>query len=203
MKMITKTLLCLSVAALMPVGASAKVVTGSMAPDVEVTDSNGKVRKLSEFRGKNVVLEWTNHGCPFVKKHYSGGNMQGLQKDARADDVVWLSVVSSAPGKQGHITAAQANELTATRGAAPSAVLLDESGAKGRAYAAKTTPHMYVVDKKGTLVYQGAIDSDSSIRRSSIDGATNYVSAALASLKVGSPIAQAETKPYGCSVKYN
>lgn len=182
--------------------ASAKIATGSTVADMQVTDSNGTVHNLSDFAGKNVVLEWTNDGCPYVKKHYSSGNMQALQKEAAADGTVWLSVISSAPGKQGHVSGAEANILTETRGAAPAAVILDESGVKGRTFSAKTTPHMYVIDASQTLVYQGAIDDDRSANPMKAKTANNYVSAALDAIEAGTPVATAETTPYGCSVKY-
>ncbi len=182
--------------------ALAKVTTGSVATDIQVLDSNNNLRTLSEFKGKKVVLEWTNHRCPYVKKHYGSGNMQSLQKQAAADGVVWLSVISSAPGKQGHVSAERANELTTSRGASPTAVLLDNAGTAGRAYEAKTTPHMYVIDEQQILVYQGAIDSNRSARQSTIEGATNYVTAALASLKAGTPVEVSQSQPYGCTVKY-
>lgn len=183
-------------------GASAAVKTGDIAPDVSVVDTAGQMHKLSDFRGKTVVLEWTNADCPYVKKHYGAGNMQALQKEAADEGAVWLSVISSAPGKQGHVSPARADELTTSRSAMPTAVLLDSDGAKGRAYAAKTTPHMYVIKGDGTMAYQGAIDSNGSHDPATIPGATNYVRAALASLKSGTPIAKPVTKAYGCSVKY-
>lgn len=182
--------------------AMAKVSVGDIAPDVQVIDSNGDQRTLGEFKGQDVVLEWTNHQCPYVKKHYKSQNMQNLQKRAEADGVVWLSVISSAPGKQGYVGPERANELTNERGAVPTAVLLDSSGETGRAYAAKTTPHMYIVDKEGVLQYQGAIDSKPNTREASIAEATNYVTAALDAMQAGTAIAQTETQAYGCSVKY-
>ncbi len=183
--------------------ASAKIATGSNVSDMSVTDSNGAVHNLSDFAGKKVVLEWTNHGCPYVKKHYSTDNMQKTQKLATADnDTVWLTVVSSAPGKQGHVTGAEANQLTTSRGAEPTAVILDPSGTMGRTFEAKTTPHMYIIDAAQTLVYQGAIDDNRSASPSSVAGAKNYVSAALADMKAGQAVTDAETAPYGCSVKY-
>ena len=177
---------------------------GESAPDFTGTNSNGETVSLSDFDGQTVVLEWTNDGCPFVKKHYAEPrlNMQGLQTGAAEDDVVWISVISSAPGKQGHVDGAGANELTTSRGAAPAHVILDESGDIGRAYKAKTTPHMFVIEGDQTLAYMGAIDSDSSANPSTIDGATNYVTAALTSVAAGTPVETTSTKPYGCSVKY-
>ncbi len=186
--------------------AMAKMATGSTVSDMTVTDTNGVTHNLSDFAGKTVVLEWTNHKCPYVKKHYNtefdGGNMQNLQKAAADDDVVWLSVISSAPGKQGHVTAAKANQLSVERGAVPAAVLLDEDGTAGRAFSAKTTPHMYVINADQTLVYQGAIDDNRSSSPKTIEGARNYVTEALAAVKAGEAVAVGETAPYGCSVKY-
>ena len=174
------------------------------APAFTGIDSNGNEVSLSDFAGKTVVLEWTNDGCPFVKKHYAEPikNMQTLQADATEDDIVWLSVVSSAKGKQGHVDGAAANALTTSRGAAPTAVILDETGAIGKLYSAKTTPHMFIVDGEGALVYQGAIDSNPSASPADIDGAENYVTAALANLAAGEAVATPATKAYGCSVKY-
>ena len=151
--------LTLSAAALLALPAQAKFDTGSTLPDLQVTDSNGAVHSLSDFDGKNVVLEWTNHECPYVKKHYDSAynNMQSLQKEAAANDVVWLSIVSSAEGNQGYVTGEQANALTVARDAAPTAVVLDPNGTAGHSFAAKTTPHMYVIDKDRTLVYQGCL----------------------------------------------
>jgi len=175
---------------------------GAKAPAFSVVDSAGKTRSLNEFAGKTVVLEWTNHDCPFVKKHYDSGNMQKTQATAAADGAVWLSVVSSAPGKQGHVSPAEAGALTASRKAQPAAVLLDADGAMGKAYGAKTTPHMFVIDKAGTLVYAGGIDDKPTANQADIAGATNYVLAALGSVKSGTPVAVPTSKPYGCSVKY-
>lgn len=182
--------------------ALAAPTIGQPAPAFSVVDSAGKTRTLSEFRGKTVVLEWTNDGCPYVQKHYNGGAMQGLQKRAASDGVVWLSIISSAPGKQGYKTAAQANSWKTETGAAPSAILLDPKGEVGRAYAAKTTPHMYVVNPAGTLVYMGGIDDKNSADPASLKGATNFVVAALDDLKAGRAVARPVSAPYGCSVKY-
>ena len=183
--------------------ASAKIPNGTSVTDMTVTDSNGVEHNLSDFNGKRVILEWTNDGCPYVQKHYDTDNMQALQKEATLDgDTVWLSIVSSAPGKQGYVSGEGANELTTSRGAAPSAVILDPSGEMGKTFAAKTTPHMYVVDEGGTLVYQGAIDDNSSARKSTVAGAKNYVRAAISDLDAGQAVAEADTAPYGCSVKY-
>ena len=182
--------------------AVAAPVIGEAAPEIEAVDASGKAFKLSDQKGKIVVLEWTNHKCPFVRKHYDGGNMQGLQKAAAEDGVVWVSIISSGPGRQGHVSDAEALKIAASKGASPAVILRDESGAIGHAYDAKTTPHMYVVDADGTLVYAGAIDSHSSPRASSIEGATNYVTAALDDLKAGRAVGTSQTSPYGCSVKY-
>ena len=182
--------------------AMAKIATGSNVADMQVTDTNGTVHNLSDFAGKRVILEWTNHGCPYVVKHYSTDNMQKLQKAAADDGAVWLSVISSAPGKQGHVSGAEANQLTAERGAAPSAVILDPAGTAGRTFSAKTTPHMYIIDEVQTLVYQVAIDDNRSANPATVEGAKNYVTAALADLDAGRAVAEAETAPYGCSVKY-
>ncbi len=182
--------------------AMAAPVIGEAAPEIEAVDVHGDVFKLSDHKGKIVVLEWTNHQCPFVVKHYGSGNMQKVQKAARADGVEWVSIISSAPGRQGHVDDAEALKIATDKGADVTTIIRDEGGVIGSAYAAKTTPHMYVVDVEGTLVYAGAIDSNSSPRASTIEGATNYVSAALADLKAGNAVVVSETQPYGCSVKY-
>jgi len=182
--------------------ATATVQVGKPAPDFTGTDSQGKSQRLSDYRGKVVVLEWTNHDCPFVGKHYGAGNMQAQQKEAAAKGVVWLSIVSSAPGKQGHVSAGEANRLTAERGASPTAVVLDPEGRIGQLYGAKTTPHMYVIDAQGKLVYAGGIDSIASSDATDIAPATQYVRAALAEVLAGKPVSVAVTQPYGCSVKY-
>jgi AhpC/TSA family len=174
---------------------------GQPAPAFRAVDSNGKTRSLAEFKGKPVVLEWTNAECPFVRKHYSG-NMQALQKAATTDGVVWLTVNSGAPGKQGHVDGDGAKAIVAAKGAAPTAYLLDPQGTIGRAYAAKTTPHMYVIDPAGKLVYMGGIDDTPTANPADIKTAKNYVTAALADLKAKRPVAVATSKPYGCSVKY-
>lgn len=181
-------------------GAAARA--GDSAPAFAALDSNGKTVSLADFAGKTVVLEWTNHDCPFVKKHYGAGNMQSLQKEAVAQDVVWLSVISSAPGKQGHVDGARANELSTTRNAAATHVLLDPQGVMGQAYGARTTPHMYVITGDGKIAYQGAIDSKSTANPADIPGATNYVRDALAAVRAGRQPAVTTTAPYGCSVKY-
>lgn len=178
------------------------VAIGQPAPDFTAKAADGADISLTNLKGKTVVLEWTNDGCPFVHKHYDSGNMQKLQKEATADGVVWLSVVSSAEGKQGYVTPAEAQKLTADRNASPTHVLLDSTGALGRLYHAKTTPHMFVIDKTGTLVYEGGIDDKPTPVPASLDGANNYVRTALADLKAGKPVATPQSKPYGCSIKY-
>jgi len=180
----------------------AGVEVGKAAPDFTGVDSNGKQHSLSQYKGKTVVLEWTNHDCPYVKKHYNSGNMQKLQKDATANDIVWLSIISSKPGKQGHVSSKQANQLTQSRNAAPTAVILDESSEIGMLYGAKTTPHMYIVDKSGQLVYMGGIDDNPSKNEDDIPTSKNYVSAGLDALAAGKSIENSITRPYGCSVKY-
>jgi peroxiredoxin len=175
---------------------------GQAAPNFTGVDSNGKTHRLSDFKGKTVVLEWTNHECPFVRKHYESGNMQKLQKAATSDGVVWLSVNSSAPGQQGNVDGQRANQLTKSRNAAPTAVLLDPQGTIGRAYSARTTPHMFVIAPDGKLAYAGAIDSIPSSNKTDISKAENYVTAALNAVKKGQPISRPATQPYGCSVKY-
>jgi peroxiredoxin len=182
--------------------AEAAVQNGATAPGFSVVDSNGRMRTLDEFAGKTVVLEWTNHDCPYVKKHYATGNMQALQREATAGGVAWLTVISSAPGKQGHVTGAAANQLTASRNAAPTAVLLDESGAVGRLYAARTTPHMFVIGPDGKVVFQGGIDDRNSSDHATVQGARNYVREALAAVRTGRAPETASAPPYGCSIKY-
>ncbi len=180
----------------------AGVETGSSAPDFTLTDTTGVAHRLSDFKGKYVVLEWTNHQCPFVVKHYSSGSMQATQKALTGDGVVWLQIVSSAEGKQGYVTAAEGEALREAQKMASTAMLLDASGEVGRAYGARTTPHMFLINPEGVLVYQGAIDSIKSARVSDLPKATNYVKAAYASAKAGEPVAVESTSPYGCGVKY-
>jgi peroxiredoxin len=182
-------------------GATAQTV-GAPAPAFTLPASNGRTVSLADFRGKTVVLEWTNHDCPYVGKHYRGNNMQRLQKKWTAKNVVWLSVISSAPGLQGYVTAAEANKLTADRGAAPSAVLFDPKGTVGRAYAARVTPHMYVIGGDGVLIYAGGIDDKPSARLDDLKTAHNYVDEVLTALADGKPVAVSRTRAYGCTVKY-
>lgn len=172
------------------------------APDFTLKDTAGREVSLSAFKGKIVVLEWFNPDCPFVRKHYDSGNMQALQKEYTEKGIVWLSICSSAPGKQGHYPAAKHNELMKEKGAAPTAVLLDEDGRVGKLYGAKTTPHMFIIAADGKLAYQGAIDDKTGTDKEEIKTAANYVRQALDALLAGQAPAVAATKPYGCSVKY-
>jgi AhpC/TSA family len=183
--------------------ASAAPALGQPAPAFQAVDAEGRTRALSEFKGKTVVLEWTNEGCPYVKKHYGSGNMQSLQRNAVKDGVVWLTIISSAPNTQGYLTQAQAKTWKTSSKAHFSALLLDPAGKVGRAFDAKTTPHMYIVDGSGKLVYMGGIDDRPSSDPKSLEGAENYVAAALGDLKAGRPVAKAATRAYGCSVKYS
>ena len=183
-------------------GSGATLHVGEAAPDFEGIDTSGKVHRLADYRGKTVVLEWTNHDCPYVRKHYSAGNMQDQQREAAAQGVVWLSVISSAPGKQGHVSPGRADELTRNRGAEPHAVILDIEGRIGRTYNAKTTPHMFIIDDTGKLIYMGGIDSISTANPDDISRATQYVRVALQEMAAGKPVSTPVTKPYGCSVKY-
>jgi peroxiredoxin len=176
---------------------------GEPAPDFKVTDATGKTRSLSEFKGKIVVLEWLNHGCPFVKKHYESGNMQKLQKEVTAqNDVVWLSVASSSEGQEGYMTGKETLAAATASHAAPTAILLDPAGTVGRAYEAKVTPHMFIIGKDGKVAYNGAIDDKPSTKATDVPTATNYILAALTEIKAGKPVSKPLTKPYGCSVKY-
>jgi peroxiredoxin len=185
-----------------PVNAAGGPEVGKVAPDFVGVDSYGKKIKLSDLRGKIVVLEWTNHLCPYTVKHYTTANMQKLQKFAREKGVVWLTIISSAPGTQGHVSPSEANGLTKSRDAAPSNVILDPSGVIGRKYNAKTTPEMFVIKKDGTIAYMGAIDNKPTWRPSSVKEAKNYVKPALEAVLAGKPVLNKATTPYGCSVKY-
>jgi peroxiredoxin len=199
-KMMLLAVACVAAGAV-AVGA-AQAVVGQPAPPFTATDSNGKPESLADFKGKWVVLEWTNNDCPFVGKHYGSGNMQKLQKTYTGKGVTWLSVYSSGPGKEGYVDAARANALTKERSAAPSAVLLDPQGTIGRLYGAKTTPHMFVIDPQGKIVYQGAIDDRPSTDLADVAKARNYVASALDEAMAGKPVTTASSAPYGCSVKY-
>jgi peroxiredoxin len=188
---------------LTPPAALSAPVVGQGAPAFTGTDTTGQKVSLEQFRGKIVVLEWTNPECPFVQKHYGSGNMQALQKEATAKGIVWLSIYSSAPGEQGYVQPAEADRLTRDRSAAPTRVLLDPKGEIGHLYNARTTPHMFVIDTAGKLVYMGGIDDKPTTSKSDIQGATNYVRAALQDLAAGRAVATPVTRPYGCSVKYS
>ncbi|HRD75392.1 MAG TPA: thioredoxin family protein [Hyphomicrobiaceae bacterium] len=175
---------------------------GAAAPEFTLNDSTGKPVTLASFKGTPVILEWTNHECPYVRKHYGAGNMQELQREAAAKGFAWLTVISSAPGTQGHVDGLEADQLTATRKAAPKAVLFDPTGVVGRRYGATATPNMYVIDKAGMLIYMGAIDDKPSTNPADIKGANNYVRAAMTAVLAGSTPAVRSTRAYGCSIKY-
>jgi peroxiredoxin len=183
-------------------GATGTAQIGQAAPQFTAVDSKGLSLSLDQYRGKTVVLEWTNADCPYTHKHYASGNMQGIQALAQKNNVVWLTVISSAPGKQGYVNGPAADALTQSRGALPTAVLLDPSGKLGRLYGAKTTPHMFVIDKNGTLQYMGGIDSIATADASDIPHAEPYLKEAMLAVTQGAPVAHAATRPYGCSVKY-
>jgi len=199
------TAVALTAASMIAFTATAAPISGEQAPTfADVVTASGETISLANFTDKTVVLEWTNHDCPFVKKHYAEPvkNMQTLQTGAAENDVVWIQVISSAPGKQGHLEADAALAKNAERGATPSYTILDPNGDVGRAYEAKTTPHMYVIDGAGTLAYQGAIDSIRSAKVDDIAVATNYVTAALMAVSATDVPEVTSSAPYGCSVKY-
>lgn len=185
---------------LLPLARAARV--GERAPDFTATDSNGQAHKLSEYAGKFVVLEWHNRGCPYTQKHYQSGNMERLQREWTARGVIWLTVISSAPGKQGYVTAEEENVYLKEMKAAPTAVLLDPTGALGHLYDAKTTPQMFVINPRGILIYNGAIDDHPTPDPADIPHSQNYLSQALEEALAGKPVAVATSRPYGCSVKY-
>jgi peroxiredoxin len=185
-----------------PRAASSEAIIGNQAPQFTAKDSTGKEITLNSFKGKVVVLEWFNPNCPFVKKFYKNGDMQKFQQELGAKGVVWLSISSSAPGKNGHLTAGQAEETRTSLGMKSSALVLDESGTIGKAYGARTTPHMFVISTEGKLVYAGAIDSENSTDSDDIAGAKNYVLEAVNNLLANKPVEVSSTEPYGCSVKY-
>ena len=204
MKFLLRSLLLTGLCASLAVLARAKTAeVGQPAPDFTLTDVTGKAHRLSDYQGRTVVLEWVNPDCPIVQKHYNqSGNMPKLQKAAAADGVVWLSINSAAPGKEGDYAPAAVAAWMKRVGAAPAAYFRDQNGVVGRLYGARNTPHMFVVDARGRLVYEGAIDSIRSADPADIARAENYVTAALAALKAGRPVAPSATQPYGCSVKY-
>jgi hypothetical protein len=180
-----------------------EVASGAAAPAFSVVDATGATRTLAEFAGQNVILEWTNNGCPYVRKHYDTGNMQAVQRDAAARGWVWLQVISSAPGEQGYLDGPGAIARVAADQATVSATLLDPEGVMGRAYGALNTPQIVMINGEGRIIYQGAIDDRPSARPETLEGATNYVRAAWADLDAGRPVQIAQTTPYGCGVKYD
>lgn len=202
----TFTTMFASTAAIMLLASTpslAEPKVGSAAPAFSATNSEGKTVNLSDYNGKTVVLEWTNDGCPYVKKHYGTGAMQALQKKWTEQGIVWLTVISSPPGEQGFADAARANSLTSERSAKPSQVLLDPKQQVARAYGATVTPHMYIIKPDGVLAYAGGIDDKPTTRADDIKTAKNYVDEALAELKAGKPVSNSATRAYGCNVKYS
>ena len=190
------------VAGLMAGAAMAAPMVGQPAPAFVGKSSDGKDYRLVDFKGKFVVLEWYNRDCPFIHKHYDGGNMQKLQETYGKKGVVWLEILSSAPGHEGYLTAGQAEENRVKSGTKSDASLLDPDGVIGRLYEAKTTPHMFIIDPKGILIYQGAIDDHNSADSDDIPKSKNYVAAALDEALAGKPVSASQTRPYGCGVKY-
>jgi peroxiredoxin len=202
MKKMILTAAVLGFAATFSLPAGAQVKTGETAPAFSLPDTSGNTQSLEAAKGKFIVLEWINHDCPFVMKHYGSGNMQNLQAELTGKGVVWYSIASSAEGKQGHYDAAKWNELSAEKGSKASAVLLDPNGEVGKAYGAQTTPHMFLINPEGKIVYQGAIDSNPSPDPKDISGSTNYVRQAFEQASSGQEVSAPSTKAYGCSVKY-
>jgi peroxiredoxin len=198
-KLLLTALTCLASASLFAADSPAP---GSAAPDFSVTDSKGKTQSVSQYKGKTVVLEWFNPECPFVKKHYGGGNMQKLQEEFTGKGVVWLSVDSSAAGKEGNLTPEQAEKKMTEWKMKPTALLLDPDGKAGQAYGAKNTPHMFVINPEGKVIYAGAIDSKATPNPADIPTSTNYVKAALDESMAGKSVSTPSSRPYGCSVKY-
>ena len=195
-------ILCLAAFALLALPAAWAAEVGSPAPEFTATDSNGKTHDLAEYKGKFVVLEWHNRECPYTRKHYASGNMEHLQAEWTQKGVVWFTVISSAPGAQGYVTAEEENAYVTKMNAAPTAVLLDPQGTLGRLYGAKTTPHMFVINPQGVLIYNGAIDDKPTTDTSDISTAKNYVDAALEEAMAGQAVSTPTSRPYGCSVKY-
>lgn len=192
----------LTLAASTALFAADSPAVGTAAPDFSLTDSKGKTQTVSQYKGKYVVLEWFNPECPFVKKHYGSGNMQKLQEEFTGKGVVWLTIDSSATGKEGYLTADQANAKMTEWKTKQTALVLDPDGKAGQSYGAKNTPHMFVINPEGKIIYEGAIDSKATPNPSDIAGSTNYVKVALEESMGGKPVSNANTKPYGCSVKY-
>lgn len=197
-----RLLVSVVIAALAATPIAAQQVTGRPAGNFRLMDANGKAVTLGQFKGRPVVLEWINPGCPFVQKHYDSGNMQAAQAKAKAMGAAWLTINSGAPGKQGHLTGAEAKAFVAKEKAQPTAYLLDPQGRVGKGYGAKTTPHMYLIDASGTLVYQGGIDDKPTADKADIAGARNHLLAALGEVKAGKKVSVPEARPYGCTVKY-
>lgn len=183
-------------------GAQAVATVGQPAPEITLKDTTGKTVRLSDFKGKHVVLEWTNPGCPFVRKHYDSGNMPATQKDAAGKGVVWLAVNSTEKASGDYLEPAKLTSWLKERQSVPTAILMDEEGTAGRAYGARTTPHIYIVNPQGQLIYAGGIDSIPSAKADDIPRATNYVKTGLAEALAGKPLTAATTRPYGCSIKY-
>lgn len=202
MKKLTVSCLAFALVVLFGSPPASAVKVGEPAPAFTGTDNTGRTHALSDLKGKFVVLEWHNQGCPYVGKHYNSGNMQKLQREWTSKGVVWLTVVSSAPGQQGHVTPEQSREYVQKQKAAPTAVLLDASGEIGRKYDARTSPHMIVINAEGVVVYNGAIDDKPTTDVADVAGAANYVSAALTDAMANRPVATPSTQPYGCNVKY-
>jgi peroxiredoxin len=198
-KLLLTALTCLASTSLFAADSPA---AGSAAPDFSVTDSKGKTQSVSQYKGKYVVLEWFNPDCPFVKKHYGGGNMQKLQEEFTGKGVVWLSVDSSASGKEGNLTPEQAEKKMAELKMHSTALLLDADGKAGQTYGAKNTPHMFVINPDGKVIYAGAIDSKATPNPADIPTSTNYVKAALDESMAGKAVSTPSSRPYGCSVKY-
>lgn len=204
-------LLSLITAAFMAVNLTSKsventpesAVVGEEAPDFEVMDANGNMHSLSDYEGQYVILEWLNHGCPYIRKHYDGNNMQRLQEKYTEQDVVWLSVISSAPGTQGYMEPEEARQSVEEYNASPTAILLDTEGTMGKKYDARVTPHMFIIDPDGIVRYNGAIDDKPTPRASSLETAHNYIEAAMTSLMNGEDVEVKSNTPYGCSVKYD
>jgi peroxiredoxin len=199
-KLLLSAIACLASTALF---AADSPPVGSTAPDFSVADSKGKTQSLSQYKGKYVVLEWFNPDCPFVKKHYGGGNMQKLQEEFTGKGVIWLSVDSSAPGKEGNLSSEQAEKKMTEWKSKSTAFLIDAGGKAGQAYGAKNTPHMFIINPDGKIIYEGAIDSKASANPNDIPSSTNYVRVALDEALAGKKVSNPTTRPYGCSVKYN
>lgn len=200
--MLSRRLLLASASLAFAASAAAAPSVGQPAPDFTLKDTTGKAVKLSDFRGKYVVLEWTNPGCPYVRKHYNSGNMQATQQDAAARGAVWLSINSTNETAWDYMEPRKFVAWQQDKKAKPTATLMDEDGIAGRAYGARTTPHMYIVNPQGQLVYAGGIDSIASSSVDDIAKAVNYVKQGLGEAMAGKPISQATTRPYGCSIKY-